>query len=144
MMPFFSCPAYFITGHAVGAICFYLFHRFVFHGKLGRWKLFKGAAMIHALHHAYPDKTKFYHFPMWAVLVIGLATSLVSLLNLPFGIGLMSFYALYARQHRRAHFGPPSIWTEHHRDHHRLHPKSNYSGVYPFIDRIFGTNVSHG
>jgi len=39
-----------------------------------------------------------------------------------------------------AHLGKQSSWANHHRSHHHNFPNANFSGSYPFLDRVFGTH----
>ena len=83
-----------LAGHFFGAYMFYFFHRYIFHGSLGK----------------YPVLRK------W------------------------SFFALYTYRHMAAHKNADTRSGRHHRDHHRGLPSANFSGAYPFIDKLFGTH----
>lgn len=132
-----------LSGHLSGALFFYFVHRYIFHGKLRKLRIFKKAARIHSLHHARPQDLENYRFPKPIIALIAIFLFFVSYFSLSFGIGISSFFALYSLKHKLAHFGPETKWTLHHRDHHSVHPQRNFSGVYPIIDRIFGTQCEY-
>jgi len=134
----------FITGHYIGALIVYLNHRFVFHGRLRRWPLLKGLARLHGLHHAHhsDDFDRYIFVPMWGKLLLALSLFLVSLISLPLACGIGSFSLLYMHRHWAIHNGDnTSKFHKHHNMHHTTEPNKNYSGMYPFIDKIFGTYV---
>ena len=40
-----------VVGHLTGALVLYLNHRFIFHGKLGRFPILRSMRKLHTLHH---------------------------------------------------------------------------------------------
>jgi len=137
---------YFVLGHILAAFAIYLNHRFVFHGKLGKLPFFKFTKRLHALHHAhaYTEDRNDYFEPLWLKIVFLALLFVVGLvINASFALGLTSFIALYAFRHERIHNDDKtSRFSLHHRHHHTVNVKCNYSGVYPIIDYIFGTAAS--
>ena len=134
---------YFILGHILSAFIVYLNHRFVFHGRLGRLPGFRATRRLHALHHthAYDEERNNYFEPLWVkVIFYGFLLLIGSLVNWSFSLGLLSFGLLYSYRHKSIHNGDTSSYfSVHHRHHHTVDTKCNYSGVYPVIDYIFGT-----
>ena len=135
-----------VFGHVAAALAVYLNHRFIFHGRLGRLPILKKLTRLHKLHHAhaYDDKRNDYFEPLWVSLsfyigVIGIAL----IVSLPFALGILSFGLLYSTKHRRLHNKDESSASyRHHRHHHMKNPRSNFSGIYPFIDSLFRTRDS--
>ena len=128
-----------IAGHFFGAYMFYFFHRHIFHGSLGKYPILKEWKSIHTQHHRRPLDPGTFFFPWWANLAIWtLAAGLLFVIPY-FAVGLGSFFGYYAYMHRAAHVGADTRSGRHHRSHHHGKPKANFSGAYPFIDRIFGT-----
>ena len=130
-------------GHFLAVVAVYLNHRFVFHGKLGKLPLLKRAKRLHALHHAhaYTEDRNSYFEPLWFKVIFFTSLLLVSMLiSTPFAFGLLSFAILYAYRHKRIHNqDTTSYFSLHHRHHHSVNPQTNFSGVYPSVDKIFGT-----
>jgi len=137
---------YFALGHILSALIIYLNHRFVFHGKLGKLPILKKTRHLHALHHAHAyDKERNNYFePLWVKMSFyGLLLLIGSFINWSFSLGLLSFGLLYAYRHKSIHNEDiGSYFSVHHRYHHTVNTKCNYSGVYPIIDHIFGTAAS--
>ena len=133
----------FILGHIISATAVYLNHRFVFHGRLGRLPLIRKLRKLHILHHlhAYDDERNFYFEPLWfKVLFYCFFVSLGACVNWPFALGLLSFALVYSYRHNRIHNEDrTSRFSVHHYHHHKADPRTNFSGVYPIIDYIFGT-----
>ena len=65
----------------------------------------------------------------------------IGILNIPFALGLCSFFPVYAYRHWEAHHGSEAYWARHHMYHHKVNPHANFGGIYPVIDNIFKTNV---
>ena len=131
-----------IAGHCLGAFLFYLMHRFVFHGKLGKLPVLKRIRKIHTMHHARPEDLEKLFFPNWSKILIGITMIGVGFINLPLAIGVCSFFPVYAYRHWNAHHGATASWARHHMHHHQVNPQANFGGIYPVIDFIFRTNVT--
>lgn len=136
----------FVLGHFIGAFGLYFTHRFVFHGKLGNTWPLKFLKKLHLMHHKhYNDEHKddFILVPAWARLALTSALLLfICLVSIPVGLGILSFAVLYMKRHWDIHHGDTeSIFYHHHNLHHRQ-ANVNHSGIYPFIDYIFGTGKS--
>jgi len=127
------------VGHFFGAYMFYFFHRYIFHGSLGKYPLLRQWSSIHIRHHKRPDDPGTFFFPWWANLLIWSLAIGLFFVTPVFAIGLASFFAYYAYRHRAAHMGADTRSGRHHRSHHRGKPSANFSGAYPFIDRLLGT-----
>lgn len=130
-----------LVGHFFGAYMFYFFHRYIFHGSLGKYPVLKQWRRIHTQHHGSPEDPGAFFFPWWANLSIWLFAGLLSLVSIGFSLGLISFFIFYAFKHRAAHLGAKTFSGKHHRYHHYGKPSANFSGAYPFIDKLFGTYV---
>lgn len=134
-----------IIGHFTAAMLVYLNHRFVFHGKLGKTKLLKPLVRYHIMHHAHaegPEMTKYALMPKWARFFFTWVYIGVAWVSVPLAVGLLSFSLYYAYNHLSIHRKKPLWGLSHSYHHHSLHhrlPKKNFSGMYPFIDRIFST-----
>jgi sterol desaturase/sphingolipid hydroxylase (fatty acid hydroxylase superfamily) len=128
-----------VGGHAVGALLFYCFHRFIFHGPLGKYPILKSWKALHTAHHASPEDPGSFFFPWWANAIIWAGTAALIFVVPAFALGMFSFFGLYAYRHRRAHLGSSSSWARHHKSHHFKFPRANFSGSYPIVDQIFGT-----
>ena len=143
MESFFIFVITLLFGHYVAAIAIYLNHRFVFHGRLGKLPLLRKARKLHLKHHAhaYSEDRNQYFEPLWfKVTFIGLIFITGVFLNLAFTLGIVSFSLLYAYRHKSIHNEDKlSYFSIHHRYHHMVDPKTNYSGVYPTIDYVFQT-----
>tara|TARA_Y100000593_G_scaffold11444_2_gene20569 strand:- start:516 stop:944 length:429 start_codon:yes stop_codon:yes gene_type:complete len=131
-------------GHVSGAFILYLNHRFVFHGRLGKIFFLKPGRLLHARHHAHAydrRRNNYIKAPLWGALAI---SSLILLSGLAihwfFALGLLTFSMLYSRRHEAIHNRDNySEFYHHHKIHHE-NPKVNFSGIYPTIDKIFGTS----
>ncbi len=132
-------------GHFIAATLVYLNHRFVFHGKLGKKGFLKQIRRYHTRHHQKPRSTQHLLMPRWARImfcgIYGLAGWYISLWLM---LGLISFSTYYAIYHYRIHKSRPPrqqyLRKSYH--HHQLHhtvPTTNFSGMHPFIDKIFST-----
>lgn len=128
------------AGHFSAALLFYFFHRCIFHGPLGKWPVLKKWAAIHAAHHRSPHDPGAFFFPWWANTIIWALTVALCFASLAFGVGMLSFFVLYSYRHRAAHLGSRKRWARHHLTHHYAAPNSNFSGSYPFIDKLFNTH----
>tara|TARA_Y100001963_G_scaffold160093_1_gene267751 strand:- start:3583 stop:4032 length:450 start_codon:yes stop_codon:yes gene_type:complete len=128
-----------IAGHIFGAYVFYFFHRYIFHGSLGDHVLLRSWKNIHTMHHARPEDPSTFFFPVWASILIWSLTIACMLVSPPFFLGVMSFFPVYSYRHRKSHMGHDSTASKHHMSHHNVKPRANFSGTYPFIDKVFGT-----
>jgi sterol desaturase/sphingolipid hydroxylase (fatty acid hydroxylase superfamily) len=134
-----SALLFFMIGHFFGAYMFYFFHRYIFHGSLGKYPLLKQWRLIHTKHHRNPNDPGSFFFPWWANLLIWVLAAGLFFVSSAFAIGLASFFAYYAYMHRSAHVGADTRSGRHHRSHHYGKANANFSGAYPFIDKLFGT-----
>jgi sterol desaturase/sphingolipid hydroxylase (fatty acid hydroxylase superfamily) len=118
----------------------------VFHGRLGKLPLLKELRKLHNLHHAhaYDEKRNKYFEPLWfKIAFFSFLFLFGSFVNLAFTLGLLSFGLLYAYRHKRIHNeDETSYFSKHHYYHHGVDLRTNYSGVYPVIDYIFGTSAT--
>ena len=136
---------YFFAGHILAALVVYLNHRYVFHGRLGRLPVLKQIKIMHARHHAHAytdDRNDYIVTPLWAkTLVVSAVLAAGYVVGWEFATGLGSFSIVYAYRHWKIHNkDQASRFSLHHRIHHEVNPRKNFSGVYPVIDKIFGTN----
>jgi len=129
----------FAAGHLSGGLLFYFFHRCIFHGPLGKYPVLKHWKSVHTAHHANPEDPGSFFFPWWVNVLIWATAAGVTWLSLPLGLGLFSFFGIYSYRHRSAHMDADTHWARHHMTHHHTAPRANFSGTYPFIDRVFGS-----
>jgi sterol desaturase/sphingolipid hydroxylase (fatty acid hydroxylase superfamily) len=126
----------------MGAFAIYFNHRFVLHGKLGKLPVLRKTMIMHGLHHAHSytdDCLDYINIPVWGWITLLSLTGLLTYLSLPMGLGLLSCWVYYEIMHRYIHFqGKDGSFGVHHRLHHEK-PNINFSGVHPWIDRIFNT-----
>ncbi len=129
----------FLGGHVIGALSFYFFHRFIFHGTLGKLPVLRSWKAQHTAHHASPEDPGHFFFPAWANAIIWVGTAAMAWVVPAFGLGLFSFFGVYAYRHRKAHLGTQSRWAHHHMSHHFANPRANFSGTYPIFDMFLGS-----
>lgn len=133
----------FLFGHIFSAILVYLNHRFVFHGKLGRLPILRSTSYLHRKHHrhAYDDDRNLYFEPLWVTVSLFSLISLIGIfINHFFALGIFSFALVYGHRHKKIHNeDKTSRFSLHHRHHHTKNSRKNFSGVYPVIDKVFGT-----
>ena len=131
-----------VLGHFTAAFLVYLNHRFVFHGKLGKIGPLKHIRKYHSLHHAHAWGNKMYYYilvPWWArILFLGIYAA-ISLVSVAFAVGLATFSAYYAYNHYAIHKKSHRGHSFYHHSLHHSDAKVNFSGMYPFIDRLFST-----
>ena len=138
----------FVVGHFLSAFLFYLNHRFVFHSKLGKHKIFKGWRRYHVLHHKY-DYTanwrKYILIPWWGWLSFALLATVIGLMTtVYFAVGMLSHVILYEITHYRIHMNPKkSQLAKYHYHHHRHNFKANHVAYWTSIDRIFGSKEDY-
>jgi len=133
----------FLIGHYIAALGVYLNHRFLFHGRLGKLPILKYFKRLHANHHkhAYDSQRNDFFEPWWvkAVFIAIILTSSM-VIGIAFPLGVLSFGLIYAYRHKRIHNRDrTSHFALYHYYHHSVDLRTNYSGVYPFIDHLFGT-----
>ena len=133
------------AGHFFGALIVYLNHRFIFHTKLGNLPLLRQTKKLHLMHHAhaYNEKRNKYIFvPSGWQLIIAIKILLIGIFtNIWFAAGITTFAVLYSYRHYSIHNkDKKSVFFKHHKVHH-INPRYNFSGIYPFIDSIFGTSL---
>ena len=138
-MEIMSALLLFGVGHFFGAYMFYFFHRYIFHGALGRYPLLRQWREIHTQHHLKPHDPGTFFFPWWANITIWTLAAGLFFIIPALAIGMGSFFGLYAYRHRAAHVGVNTVSGRHHRSHHYGKPTANFSGAYPFVDKLFGT-----
>jgi sterol desaturase/sphingolipid hydroxylase (fatty acid hydroxylase superfamily) len=138
-MELLSALLLFGVGHFSGAYMFYFFHRYIFHGPLGKYPILRRWKYIHVMHHRRPSDPGSFFFPWWANLAIWALAAVLFFVAPAFSVGLASFFGYYAYRHRAAHIGADTRSGRHHRSHHYGKPTANFSGAYPFVDRVFGT-----
>lgn len=149
----------FVLGHMFGAFAFYSVHRWIFHGNIRKNKVLKAIFALpligdlaqkgratHRDHHRETIRLgreignhMNLFFPLWAKLTIASITTLIAMVSLPFSMGLLSFFPVYAYRHNAAHLGSEASWARHHMHHHYKNAKVNHGGIYPIYDKIFGT-----
>ncbi len=134
----------FALGHFLAATAVYLNHRFVFHGKLGRLPILRYFRRLHTLHHAhaYDEQRNEYFEPLWFKLLFFCLLFFTGIMiSLPFTFGLLSFGILYSYRHFSIHNDDTeSHFATHHKIHHCIDHRVNFSGIYPQIDVFFGTS----
>lgn len=130
---------FFLLGLGSWILLEYVMHRFVLHDK---------APSSHTPHHLNPkDKTQIFAEPttvaLLSVSVCFIGLLLFSGISVFFlYLGLVTGYLLYEFIHYRIHHGKARTpWMKylrkHHLQHHFADDKTNYSVVFPPIDRLF-------
>ena len=132
-----------MSGFFVTSVMFYLNHRFVGHGPLGKWPILKHIRRLHLIHHRndYNEKRNDHLLlPYWAKLLFLSVFGLLSIFSLSFASGYLLYAFYYEWLHHKMHNdNKKGICSRHHFIHHRKSAKHNFSGTMPFIDRLFGT-----
>ena len=132
-----------VGGFFVTSLMFYLNHRFVGHGKLGKLPLLRYIRRMHMIHHRndYNDKRNDHLLlPIGAKLLFLAAFILISFVSVSFAIGYIAYVFYYEWLHYKMHNDDQTgVCSRHHFIHHRKSAKHNFSGTMPLIDRIFGT-----
>ena len=132
-----------VLGFFFTSLMFYLNHRFVGHGKLGKWPILKYIRRMHLVHHRndYNDKRNDHlKLPIWSRILFFITFLMVSLISLPFACGYLLYVFYYEWLHYRMHNDDQTgTCSRHHFIHHRKSARHNFSGTMPFIDKIFGT-----
>ena len=141
------CILFFLFSTVLGffftSLLFYLNHRFVGHGKLGKWPLLKYIRKMHMIHHRndYGEhRNDYLKLPTWSKLLFFLTFLMISLFSLSFACGCLLYVFYYEWLHYKMHNDDQTGWcSRHHFLHHRKSARHNFSGTMPFIDKIFGT-----
>jgi len=132
-----------VLGFFFTSLMFYLNHRFVGHGPLGKWPLLHHIKRLHMIHHRNDygeDRNKHLILPLWAKLAFISVFLLISLISVPFAAGAVIYVLYYAWLHHKMHNDDQSgYFSHHHYIHHRKSARHNFSGTMPFIDRLFRT-----
>jgi len=136
-----------VVGFFFTSLLFYLNHRFVGHGRLGKWPLLKYIRKMHMIHHRndYNEKRNDHLLlPIGAKALFLLAFLLICLISFPFALGCLAYSLYYEWLHYRMHNdGQEGMCSKHHFIHHRKSARHNFSGTMPFIDKIFGTHLEN-
>ena len=132
-----------VVGFFFTSLMFYLNHRFVGHGKLGKWPLLKYIRKMHLVHHRndYNDKRNNYlRLPTWSKALFFITFLMISLISVPFAAGYLLYVFYYEWLHYRMHNDDQANGcSRHHFLHHRKSARHNFSGTMPIIDKVFGT-----
>lgn len=136
----------FLFVHILSSVVLYGFHRYVFHGKLGSYPVLRYLRKLHTLHHKHSFTKKLDEFikvPWWVwILLATITTIFYFVFSWSAALGVASFVAVYAIRHKMAHYSDStSEFARHHR-HHHVRAQTNFSGVYPVIDKWFSTYES--
>ncbi len=133
----------FVSGFFFTSLMFYLNHRFVGHGKLGKLPLLKYIKKMHLIHHRndYNEKRNNHlRLPTWSKALFFATYLLMCLISVPFASGYLLYVFYYEWLHFKMHNDDHTGWcSKHHFIHHRKSARHNFSGTMPFIDKIFGT-----
>ena len=132
-----------LTGFFLTSILFYLNHRFIGHGPLGKWPLLHHMKRLHMMHHRndYNEKrNKYLILPLWAKIAFFFVFLLLCIFSSSFALGYILYVFYYGWLHYKMHNGDKTgYFSRHHFIHHRKSSRHNFSGTMPFIDKIFGT-----
>ena len=138
----FSVLGFFFT-----SLMFYLNHRFVGHGPLGKWPLLRHIRRLHLKHHKndYNDsRDEHLVLPIWAKLAFLSVFGLISIISIPFAVGYITYVIYYGWLHYKIHNDDQTGYcSNHHYLHHRKSARHNFSGTMPIIDKIFGTKLNN-
>ncbi len=133
----------FVLGFFFTSIMFYLNHRFVGHGKLGKLPLLKYIRKMHLIHHKNDyneERNNHLRLPAWSKLLFFITFLMISTISLSFACGYLCYVFYYEWLHHKMHNDDHTGWcSKHHFIHHRKSARHNFSGTMPFIDKIFGT-----
>ena len=133
----------FVAGFFFTSLMFYLNHRFVGHGPLGKWPLLKHIRKMHLIHHRndYNEKRNDHlNLPLWSKVLFFIVFLIICLVSVPFASGYLLYVFYYEWLHHKMHNDDHTGWcSKHHFIHHRKSARHNFSGTMPFIDKIFGT-----
>ena len=157
----------FVTGYIATTFAYYINHRFIFHGKLPPWtpgqikKLHRWYSGFHLRHHlnAFPKNglttnvEEHLHVPIYAKIIACLMLLGISFFSTGLAGGVLTFFIVYGIRHGTIHginvvgFKPVpeySYYYKHHMSHHTKGnwTKYNFSGVHPYVDKIFKTYSS--
>ena len=151
----------FLFGYAITALAYYFNHRFLFHKRLPKqvpkiirdWH--RKYANLHIQHHkhAWPEDERVKEFikvPIFGKVILLLIVAAVGVISASASLGILIFFAVYGMRHSAIHgvsiagnkvADSSSYYYRHHMLHHtngNWH-KHNFSGVHPWIDKVFGT-----
>ena len=158
----------FIIGYVATTFAYYINHRFIFHGKMPQWmpkpikRLHRWYAGFHLRHHlnAFPDESgttshveEYLQVPAYGKIIAGLLLLGISFFSIGLATGVLTFFIVYGVRHGTIHgisvvgFGPVSKSSQYYRHHMSHHTKGNwnkynFSGVHPYVDKIFKTYSS--
>ena len=136
-----------VLGFFFTSLMFYLNHRFVGHGPLGKWPLLHHIKRLHLRHHKNDysdDRNKHLVLPIWAKLAFLSVFGLVSLISVYFAAGYIIYVIYYGWLHHKMHNDDQTGYcSNHHYLHHRKSARHNFSGTMPFIDKLFGTKLKN-
>ena len=139
----FTIFIFFFSGFLFTSVMFYLNHRFVGHGPLGKWPLLHHIKRMHMVHHRndYNEKRNDHlKLPLFAKFLFFLVFTIISIFSIPFASGYLSYVFYYSWLHFKMHNdNKESVFSKHHFMHHRKSARHNFSGTMPFIDQLFGT-----
>ena len=132
-----------VIGFFTTSLVFYLNHRFVGHGKLGKWPILHHMKRMHMIHHRndYNEKRNQYlRLPFWSKLLFFAAFLIMAVPSLAFACGYLLYVFYYEWLHHKMHNDDRTgLCSNHHFIHHRKSARHNFSGTMPFIDKLFGT-----
>jgi len=135
------------VGFFFTSLMFYLNHRFVGHGPLGKWPLLNHIKRLHLIHHRndYNEKrNEHLVLPFWGKFLFMVVFFLISFISVPFAVGYIGYVLYYGWLHYKMHNDDQSGYcSRHHYLHHRKSAKHNFSGTMPFIDTLFGTKLKN-
>ena len=86
-----------VLGFFFTSLMFYLNHRFVGHGKLGKWPLLKHIRKMHIIHHRNDyneDRNNHLRLPTWSKALFFITFLMISLISVPFAAGYFALCIL--------------------------------------------------
>lgn len=132
-----------VLGHFAVAFAVYFTHRFIYHGKLGDLFIFRNVKEYHRLHHLYSEHWKgdlYVSSPFLSRFCFYISYLLVFfLVSKPFAIGMLTFSLYYVINHYKIHKAQHELHSYWHHTRHHKNQKKNFSGMWPFFDRLFGS-----
>lgn len=134
----------------------YLIHRYWMHGNVqSKFFVARSFARIHILHHNHPENVAYTSLPVISSLIL-LAVFVAplwmltsdTLVILAYVSGLILGYLLHENIHYLSHHNRKWLTrlTNYHVRYHMIHhyyqrESGNYVMIFPFIDKLFGTQV---
>ena len=132
-----------VVGFFFSSVMFYLNHRFIGHGPLGKWPILHHMRRLHLTHHRNDYNEKRNHhlkLPFWGKVGFFAVYLLLFFISPAFALGYIAYVFYYGWLHHRMHNDDhKGICSSHHFIHHRRSARHNFSGTMPIIDRLFGT-----